>query len=119
MLEIILKTGLLRVYRTTRETDPVTGGIIEARYKINASLASVTEYVEGFFGYPNTAIIGTRLNSRDHPQIPKREYLVKGRLINIPSNYNPELGTYSGDWGGASMQTLSGPATQLGLYLTY
>jgi len=107
------KNRIIKVYRTTRETDPVTGGIIEARYKINASLASVTEYVEGFFGYPNTAIIGTRLNSRDHPQIPKREYLVKGRLINIPSNYNAEFGTYSSDWDGtfnANIEWTSNPA---------
>jgi predicted phage tail protein len=107
------KNRIIKVYRTTRETDPVTGGIVEARYKIKASLASVTEYVEGFFGYPNTAIIGTRLNSRDHKQIPKREYLVKGRLINVPSNYNPELGSYSGDWDGTfneNIEWTSNPA---------
>jgi len=107
------KNRIIKVYRTTRETDPVTGGIIEARYKINASLASVTEHVEGFFGYPNTAIIGTRLNSRDHPQIPKREYLVKGRLINIPSNYLAESGTYSGNWDGTfneNIEWTSNPA---------
>lgn len=107
------RNRIIKVYRTTRETDPVTGGIVEARYKIKASLASVTEYVEGFFGYPNTAIIGTRLNSRDHKQIPKREYLVKGRLINIPSNYNADSGTYSGNWDGSfndNIEWTSNPA---------
>ena len=86
----VRKNRILRVYRTTREVDPVTGGIIEARYKISADLMSITEYVGGFFSYPNTAIIGTRVNSKDHPQVPKREYLIKGRLIKIPSNYFPE-----------------------------
>ena len=86
----VRKNRILRVYRTTREVDPVTGGIIEARYKISADLVSITEYVCGFFSYPNTAIIGTRVNSKDHPQVPKREYLIKGRLIKIPSNYFPE-----------------------------
>ena len=67
----VRKNRILRVYRTTREVDPVTGGIIEARYKISADLVSITEYVCGFFSYPNTAIIGTRVNSKDHPQVPK------------------------------------------------
>ena len=94
------KNRIIKVYRTTREVDPVSGGIVEARYKLGASLQSVTEYVEGFFGYPNTAIIGTRLNAKDHPDIPNKEYLIKGRMIKVPSNYNPIDGTYSGDWDG-------------------
>lgn len=94
------KNRIIKVYRTTREVDPVSGGIVEARYKLGASLQSVTEYVEGFFGYPNTAIIGTRLNAKDHPDIPNKEYLIKGRMIKVPSNYNPIDGTYSGDWNG-------------------
>jgi predicted phage tail protein len=95
------KNRIVKVYRLTREMDPVTGGIIEQRYQIQAELAGVTEYVEGFFSYPNTAIIGTRLNSKDHPSVPKREYLIKGRKINIPSNYNPENGAYAGNWNGS------------------
>lgn len=86
----VRKNRILRVYRLTRELDPVTGGIVEARYKISSDLLSVTEYVGGFFSYPNTAIVGTRVNSKDHPQIPSKEYLLKGRLIKIPSNYFPE-----------------------------
>ena len=94
------KNRIIKAYRITREMDPVRGGIIEARYQLDVELAGVTEYVEGFFTYPNTAIIGTRVNSKDHPSIPKREYLIKGRRIQIPNNYNPSNGAYSGDWDG-------------------
>ena len=117
----VKKNRILRVYRTTRELDPVTGGIIEARYKISSDLVSITEYVGGFFSYPNSAIIGTRVNSKDHPDVPNREYLLKGRLIKIPSNYFPEQPfdpnskddftkqeilelRYSGDWDGTFKQ---------------
>jgi len=86
----VRKNRILKVYRLTRELDPVTGGITEARYKISSDLLSVTEYIGGFFSYPNTAIVGTRVNSKDHPQVPSKEYLLKGRLIKIPSNYFPE-----------------------------
>jgi predicted phage tail protein len=91
---------IVKVYRTTREVDPINGGITEARYDISAKLQSVTEYVEGFFGYPNTAIIGTRINSKDHPNQPVKEYLVKGRMIKVPGNYAPETGVYTSDWDG-------------------
>jgi predicted phage tail protein len=109
----IKKNRIFRVYRLTRELDPVTGGLVEARYKIGAELLSVTEYVDGYFSYPNTAIVGTRLNSKDHPSLPRREYLIKGRLIRIPSNYNPVNGTYSGVWNGQfheKLQWTSNPA---------
>jgi predicted phage tail protein len=86
----VKKNRILKVYRLTRELDPVTGGITEARYKISSDLLSITEYIGGFFSYPNTAIVGTRVNSKDHPNVPKKEYLLKGRLIKIPSNYFPE-----------------------------
>jgi predicted phage tail protein len=96
----VKKNRILRVYRLTRELDPVVGGLAEARYKIDAELLAATEYVEGYFSYPNTAVVGTRLNSKDHPNIPKREYLIKGRLIRVPSNYNPVTGEYDGSWDG-------------------
>jgi predicted phage tail protein len=99
------KNRIIKVYRTTRELDPLANGIVEARYQIDAELNSITEYIEGFFGYPNTAIIGTRINSKDHPDIPKKEYLIKGRMIRVPSNYNPSNGEYTGIWDGKFKQT--------------
>lgn len=98
------KNRILKIYRITREMDPVSGGVIESRYSISASVHSITEYVEGFFSYPNTALIGTRVNSKDFSNIPKKEYLIKGRVINIPSNYNEVDGTYTEPWNGTFIQ---------------
>ena len=83
------KNRIFRVYRLTRELDPVTGGLVEARYKINADLLSITEYVGGMFSYPNSAIVGTRFNAKDSPSVPRREYLIKGAMVKVPSNYFP------------------------------
>ena len=107
------KNRILKVYRATREPDPVRQGIVEARYKIKTSLHSITEYVDHSLSFPNTALIGTRFNSKDHPSIPRREYVVKGKLIQIPSNYQANVGTYNGDWDGsfqASPAWTSNPA---------
>ena len=102
---------IFRIYRTTREMDPVTGGLVEARYQIDCELLSITEYVCGFFNYPNTAIIGTRINSKDMPSIPRREFLVKGKLIRIPSNYSPAGVNfderYPGGWNGEFQESLA------------
>lgn len=89
------KNIIIQIYRITREMDPVNNGILDARFSLDAELFSVTEYVAGFFSYPNTALVATRVNARDMPQLPKREYLVKGKLLKIPNGYSPETGTYS------------------------
>ena len=95
------KNIIIQVYRITREMDPVNNGILDARFSLDAELSSVTEYVAGFFSYPNTALVATRVNARDMPQIPKREYLIKGKLLKIPNGYSPETGTYSSSIGNA------------------
>lgn len=94
------KNRIIKVYRITRAMDPVRGGLTESRYSIAVGVHSVTEHVAGYFSYPNTAIIGTRINSKDFSQIPRKEYLLKGRIIKIPSNYNSQTGTYAGTWDG-------------------
>lgn len=105
---------IFKIYRITREMDPVTGGLTEARYKMDAELFSISEYVLGFFNYPNTAMVGTRINSKDMPEIPRREFLVKGKLIRVPSNYTPAApaGTrYQGNWPGQFQQSNAGVET--------
>ena len=87
------KERIVKIYRTTREFNPLNG-ITEARFKMSASVLSTTEHITGYFSYPNTAMIGTRINARDMPNIPKREYIIKGKLVKIPDQYSPQTGTY-------------------------
>jgi len=89
-----IKKRVIKVYRLTREMDPIQYGIMEARFKMDAELFSATEYIGGFFSYPNTALFAMRTNSKDLPDIPKREFIIKGKLVNIPSFYEPNTGTY-------------------------
>lgn len=89
-----IKKRIIKVYRITREMDPVNFGIIEARFKMDAELFSVSEHVGGYFSYPNTALFAMRTNSKDMPDIPKREFIIKGKMVNVPSFYSPSTGTY-------------------------
>ena len=57
--------------------------------------------VEGKFSYPNTAAVAISGNAEQMgSNIPPRSYHVKGLLVNVPSNYNPNARTYNGIWDG-------------------
>ncbi|ENK7492294.1 phage tail protein, partial [Acinetobacter baumannii] len=60
--------------------------------------------------YPNVALVATRFSSETFSSIPKREYLVDGLLIKVPSNRNKD-GSYTGPWDGTfKLESSSNPA---------
>lgn len=62
------------------------------------------------FSYPNVALVATRFSSETFSSIPKREYLVDGLLIKVPSNRNKD-GSYTGAWDGTfKLESSSNPA---------
>lgn len=63
-------------------------------------IESVTETIDGKFRYPNSAIIGSQFDSSSFSSIPSRAFLVRGRILQVPSNYDPESRTYTGVWDG-------------------
>ncbi|TNH06617.1 phage tail protein [Testudinibacter sp. TR-2022] len=70
------------------------------RLQNNTFWASYTEIIDAKLAYPNCAMVGIRLDSRDTPQFPNFNALADGRIIKIPDVYNPENRTYSGFWNG-------------------
>lgn len=61
---------------------------------------SVSEVIDAKFTYRNSAVIGTKFDASQFSDIPSRAFHIFGRLISIPSNYDPESRTYSGVWDG-------------------
>lgn len=62
---------------------------------------SYVELIEGKFIYPHTAAIAFDVNAEEMGStIPPRAYHVKGLLVKVPKNYNPETRTYTGIWDG-------------------
>ena len=94
------KNRNIKVYKLNRERNPVKEGELAARYKETFSLASVTEITPVQLSYPNSVVIGTRVNARDVPSIPERNYHLRLKRIAIPSNYDPETRQYDGNWDG-------------------
>lgn len=62
--------------------------------------SSYTEIYDTKFSYPNTALIGLTFDSEQFSGIPRRNYLVKGMIIKVPDNYDPETREYTGFWSG-------------------
>jgi hypothetical protein len=62
---------------------------------------SYVTLIEGRFTYPHSALVAMEVNAEDlGTSIPNRSYRVKGRIINVPSNYNTTTLTYAGIWDG-------------------
>ncbi|WP_447722857.1 TipJ family phage tail tip protein [Edwardsiella tarda] len=63
---------------------------------------SYTEIIDVQQQYPNTAVVGLTFDSEQYgSEIPSRNYHIRGRIVQIPSNYDPLARTYSGIWDGS------------------
>ena len=63
--------------------------------------STYTEITDVKLSYPDSALVGIRIDARQFGnKIPERSYDVKGRIIRVPSNYNPDDRSYSGIWDG-------------------
>ena len=61
---------------------------------------SYTEIIDQKVNYTLSAVIGVTIDAEQFQSIPKRTYEIKGLIINVPSNYNPETRIYTGTWDG-------------------
>lgn len=85
---------LLRVRRVTPDST-------NSRVVDTINIQSYAEVVDAKFRYPLTGLVYVEFNSELFPQIPSISIKKKWKLINVPSNYNPELREYSGTWDGS------------------
>lgn len=84
--------------RVTRVTPESESGQIQDTMNIK----SVAEVVDVKQRYPNTAMLFVQFDSRmfGGGAIPKVSVRTKGRIIRVPSNYDPVNRTYVGVWAG-------------------
>jgi predicted phage tail protein len=61
---------------------------------------SITDVVDAKLRYPMSALVGLQIDASQFQSIPTRAYHVRGRIIRVPSNYDPETRIYSGIWDG-------------------
>lgn len=94
------RTRIIKVCKISRERNPVKEGEQAMRYREQASFASVTEISKVTCSYPNSVVIGTRVNAKDMPSMPKRNYHLLLKKVKVPNNYDPVQKTYGEMWNG-------------------
>lgn len=64
-------------------------------------LSSYKGLIERRFSYPHSALVGIIIDAEQFgSNVPQRQYEVYGRIIQVPSNYDPASRSYSGLWNG-------------------
>lgn len=93
--------------RVTRKTTNSTSQYLQN----NSKWTMLSEVIADKLRYPATALVGMQINAEQFSNIPTRAYDVKGLIIKVPSNYNPETRAYTGSWDGTfKMEWTNNPA---------
>ena len=82
--------------KVTRITPDSTSDLLSNSMSIEA----ITEIIDVKLSYPNTAMLGIQYDARTFSNIAKLSVRCRGKLLQIPSNYDPVARTYNGIWDG-------------------
>jgi predicted phage tail protein len=83
----------IRLSRVTADSNSV--------YLQNAiSWQAYVEIIDEKFAYPNTALVALKVDARQFNNIPDVSMRIRGKRVQVPSNYNAETRVYTGIWDG-------------------
>ncbi|MEC6037514.1 phage tail protein [Acinetobacter nosocomialis] len=91
---------LVRVRRLTPNS---TSEFISDKMYISA----VTEVIDAKLSYPNTALLGLQYDAETFGNVAKIAADTKGRILKVPTNYNPATRQYVGMWDGTFKEAYS------------
>lgn len=78
----------------------ITPDSTSSRLQNKTSVQAITEVIDAKLRYPHTALLYVSFNAKSFTNIPKISCKPKGRIIRVPSNYDPVARTYTGSWDG-------------------
>ncbi|WP_284079626.1 host specificity protein J [Acinetobacter nosocomialis] len=70
-------------------------------------IEAVTEVIDAKLRYPNTALLGLQYDAETFGNVAKVAMDTKGRLLKVPTNYNPVTRQYIGMWDGTFKEAYS------------
>lgn len=91
---------LVRVRRITPNS---TSEYISDKMYVKA----VTEVIDAKLRYPNTALLGLQYDAETFGNVAKVAMDAKGRILKVPTNYNPATRQYVGMWDGTFKEAYS------------
>lgn len=83
----------VRVRRIT--PDSTTTNVINAM-----RVEAITEVIDAKLRYPNTALLYIEFDASQFQSIPQVAVETRGRVVRVPSNYDPDTRQYTGIWDG-------------------
>ncbi|MCF3191444.1 phage tail protein [Pseudomonas bubulae] len=90
-------SALVRVRRLTANRNDVN-------WADTMRIKALTEVIDAKLRYPNLALGALRFDASQFQNIPKFSLRARGRIIRVPSNYDPETRAYTGNWNGTFKQ---------------
>ncbi|WP_081033863.1 TipJ family phage tail tip protein [Acinetobacter lactucae] len=91
---------LIRVRRLTPNS---TSEYVSDKMYIEA----VTEVIDAKLRYPNTALLGLQYDAETFGNVAKVAADTKGKILKVPTNYNPATRQYVGMWDGTFKEAYS------------
>lgn len=83
--------------RVVRVTEDSTSDMLQNK----TVWQGLTEIINITQSYPNTALVGLKVDADQFgSQSVSRKFHCEGRIVRVPSNYDPETRTYAGLWNG-------------------
>ena len=70
-------------------------------------ISAVTEVIDAKLSYPNTALLGLQYDAETFGNVAKIAADTKGRILKVPTNYNPSTRQYVGMWDGTFKEAYS------------
>lgn len=93
--------------RVRRVTPDSTGDLL----RNDTRWSSYSEIIDDNLSYPHTAVAGAVIDHDQYTDTPTRTYHMRGLIVDVPDNYDPETRTYSGLWlGGFKKAYTNNPA---------
>ncbi|MEZ3327448.1 host specificity protein J [Escherichia coli] len=93
--------------RVRRVTPDSTGDLLHN----DTMWSSYSEIIDDNLSYPHTAVAGAVIDHDQYTDTPTRTYHMRGLIVDVPDNYDPETRTYSGLWlGGFKKAYTNNPA---------
>lgn len=92
------KTGTSWTLRVRR----ITPNQNNAKFQDTMTVKTFAEVIDAKLRYPNTALLYVEFDAElfGGTSIPRISLKTKGRLVQVPANYDPATRTYSGVWNG-------------------
>ncbi|HIF0451549.1 TPA: phage tail protein [Escherichia coli] len=100
----------IRVRRVTADS---TSDLLQNDTRWN----SYSEIIDDNLSYPHTAVAGAVIDHDQYTDTPTRTYHLRGLIVDVPDNYDPETRTYSGLWLGWMKQAYTNNPAWIFRYL--